>query len=470
MSLITSSWFAVMHWPTSVLLEQSKRANTAPRNTLLFALAIVSMAFFAPSAHAVPSMARQTGYACARCHTVFPELTPFGRQFKLGAYAMSSQKWDARPWYERFPVAAALQVSRTSTSDTAAGGSSSEDFEHDRESLLQVLAGYYGGKITQNSGALVQYNYDGIERRWAIEMLDVRYSKAFALGETEVTYGVTLNNSPAVSDIYGSTPVWSFPHGETAAPQMPTSTMVDMMLAGQVGGVTAYAMWGEHIYTEAGFYRTAATGALRFVAAGNPTEIVLAGTNPYWRLALQNESGKHSFEVGTYGLRAKVRLDPADRSAGTNLFTDYALDGSYQFINGDHIFSTHATWIREKQSWDASFQQGLTSRASGSLTTSRADAHYFYRRRWGGGIQYFNVSGSDDALLYDTGDVVMGSATGSPDSQGWIVEANYLPLDWIKTSVRYTAFQKFNGASSDYMPGRNASDNNYLYVLAWVLF
>jgi len=32
---------------------------------------------------AVPSFARQTGMACAACHTVFPELTPFGREFKL---------------------------------------------------------------------------------------------------------------------------------------------------------------------------------------------------------------------------------------------------------------------------------------------------------------------------------------------------------------------------------------------------
>src|SRR5208337_4213908 len=39
-----------------------------------------------PTASAVPSFARQTGQPCATCHTAFPELTPFGRQFKLMGY------------------------------------------------------------------------------------------------------------------------------------------------------------------------------------------------------------------------------------------------------------------------------------------------------------------------------------------------------------------------------------------------
>ena len=41
-----------------------------------------------PTASAVPSFARQTGQPCATCHTAFPELTPFGRRFKLGGYTM----------------------------------------------------------------------------------------------------------------------------------------------------------------------------------------------------------------------------------------------------------------------------------------------------------------------------------------------------------------------------------------------
>jgi len=436
--------------------------------SLIFLLALLT--WFMPNANAVPSMARQTGYECSKCHTVFPELTRFGREFKLGAYAMSSQQWDDKWWAERIPIAGALQISQTNTNNTLTGGAMPTDFGRDRELLLQTVAGYYGGKITKNSGALIQYNYSGLEQRWGMEMFDVRYANGFSVGEKEVSYGVSLNNSPSVSDIYNSTPAWGFPHTGTAASQMPASPMVDMMLASQVGGVTAYALWNDLIYAEVGAYRTAATGPFRLLGHGVPTDTVLTGNNPYWRFALQNEAGKHSVEVGTYGLRVKVLADAENPSTGTNRFEDYALDASYQYINGDHAFSTHATWIREKQLWDASFVQGLTSNASDSLTTIRTDVHYFFRRRWGGALENFRTSGNQDSLLYDTGDAVMGSTNGRPDSRGWIIEANFLPTDRIKLAVRYTAYQTFNGASTDYVPGRDAAHNNNLFLMGWFLY
>src|ERR1700728_5429194 len=40
----------------------------------------------------VPSFARQTGMTCAACHTVYPELTPFGREFKLNGYVLDNIK------------------------------------------------------------------------------------------------------------------------------------------------------------------------------------------------------------------------------------------------------------------------------------------------------------------------------------------------------------------------------------------
>ena len=51
----------------------------------LSAVLVAAIAVFlaGPQAHAVPSFARQTGLPCSACHYTFPELTPFGRQFKL---------------------------------------------------------------------------------------------------------------------------------------------------------------------------------------------------------------------------------------------------------------------------------------------------------------------------------------------------------------------------------------------------
>ena len=43
-----------------------------------------------PDAEALPSFSRQTGQNCSVCHTQSfgPNLTPFGRDFKLGGYTM----------------------------------------------------------------------------------------------------------------------------------------------------------------------------------------------------------------------------------------------------------------------------------------------------------------------------------------------------------------------------------------------
>src|SRR5258708_35313532 len=40
-------------------------------------------------AAALPSYARQTGQQCAACHNGFPELTPYGRLFKLNGYTFA---------------------------------------------------------------------------------------------------------------------------------------------------------------------------------------------------------------------------------------------------------------------------------------------------------------------------------------------------------------------------------------------
>lgn len=423
------------------------------------------------SAAAVPSMARQTGMQCASCHTVFPELTPFGRQFKLGAYSLSSPKGPDASFFDKMPIAALLQVSRTATKNTGTDGATPDDFLRDRKTIVQAAGLYYGGKIVDNAGALVQYSYDGIERKWGMEMFDARYGNNTSVAAKGLVWGVSMNNSPTVSDIYNSTPLWGFPHAGSAAVMPAASPLIDMTLSSQAGGVTAYGLWDDTIYVELGGYRTANSGFFRFMGAGVPTVTILNGTAPYWRLALQKQTGAHSFEVGTYGMAVKVFADSLDRGLGTNRFRDVALDAQYQYITDQHQASAQVTWIREKQEWNTSFNRGLSSSPSSTLQTFRADLHYYFRRQWGGGVQYFRSRGDTNDMLYNMGAPVIGSANGSPNSKGWVAELNWLPIQNLKLAMRYTAYQQFNGASSNYDGfGRNAKDNNSVFLLAWLLF
>src|SRR5260370_5360609 len=63
----------------------------------LFAAATAFLAAGVGPAEALPSFARQTGQPCATCHTAFPELTPFGRRFKIGGYTLGGGDWKGPP-------------------------------------------------------------------------------------------------------------------------------------------------------------------------------------------------------------------------------------------------------------------------------------------------------------------------------------------------------------------------------------
>src|SRR5947209_12189999 len=51
-------------------------------------LALITTCFLPRQASALPSFARQTGQKCAACHVggAWPQLTPWGRFFKLSGY------------------------------------------------------------------------------------------------------------------------------------------------------------------------------------------------------------------------------------------------------------------------------------------------------------------------------------------------------------------------------------------------
>ncbi|VWB96865.1 cytochrome c [Burkholderia lata] len=80
--------------------------RTRKYSLALFVLAAAVLSF-SSKAMAIPAFARQTGLACVACHVSFPELTPFGRFFKLTAYTLSN-KWT-------IPLAGMVQISQTNT-------------------------------------------------------------------------------------------------------------------------------------------------------------------------------------------------------------------------------------------------------------------------------------------------------------------------------------------------------------------
>lgn len=436
----------------------------------MLAAAALAAVFLSREALAIPSFARQTGMKCAACHTIYPELNAFGRQFKLRGFTLGTGL-DQKKFPLDLPLAAVVVPSVNSTSKRE--HVESEEIERDGKPSLQLAGVYYGGRIAGNLGALAQYNYDGIERKWGVEMIDVRYADSTTLfGNRELVWGITLNNNPTLADIYNSTPMWSFPHLMTEKTVMPAAaTLIDNTLFRQVGGVGLYGFWNNLVYAEVALYRSTKSGIMRPLGAGAERETVVDSYAPYWRLAIERTWDRHTLVLGTLGLAARVVPDPENRGTPTDRFRDLGFDAQYHFNAGDHQVSAHAISIREKQNWNASFPMGMASNASTRLSTARADIHYVYKRLYGFGVQRFSTRGDEDALRYDIGEPVMGSVAGKPNTRGWQLEFFYLPVEWAKLGVRYTAYQRFNGGNGDYDGfGRRARDNNSIYAYAWIMF
>lgn len=412
---------------------------------------------------AVPSFSRQTGYECSKCHTVFPELTPYGRQFKLAGFTPVSDSWSSLPTIKKIPVAVLLNPSWGETRNINTPAVMPDSFSDEHKLVAEGTAVYLAGRYYDKVGGLIQYNYNGFEHRPTVTMFDLRYADTTFAGNAEVDYGLSVNNNPTFSDIYNSTPAYSFPYGGGKA-QMPPAALIDSTLNTQAAGFNAYALWDDFLYTDIGVYRNTENNFLRAVTAGVSFTTVLQNYAPYWRVALQKETGTKGFEIGAFGLNGKPHVDPNNLSAGTNLMRDIGVDASYECIQADHTLSAHAIAIHERQHFDPSLSQNDTV-----LNTYRIDGIYHYRRQWGGGAQYFVTTGSSSAA-YNTGDPVMGSSAASPLARGYVLQLDYLPLQQVKISLRYTLFSVFNGAGTNYTPGRNASDNNFLYLNSQILF
>lgn len=148
-------------------------------------------------------------------------------------------------------------------------------------------------------------------------------------------------------------------------------------------------------------------------------------------------------------------------AGATDNYLDTAIDSQYQLIFPDHSsLAVHAAYIHEKQTLDAS----APTQPDNHLNTFTVDAQYYWNGRYGPSVGYFNTTGNANPVVY-------GSRTAKPDSSGWIMQWTYLPAQNVQLGVQYTIYNKFNGSSSNYDgTGRNASDNDALYLFAWILF
>jgi hypothetical protein len=441
----------------------------------------------AKPAWAIPAYAGQTGVACSGCHIggYGPQLTPFGRAFKIQGYAVSGGSGLA----SEIPISAMLEGSYTNT-DKNQPGPASNNYGSNGNFAMDQISVFLGGHYGDHLGAFVQTTFDGIASQTFVDNADIRLVTSTMAFGYAADIGLSLNNSPGLSDPYNSTYPWGFPYAASAlAPSPNAGTILGGALAGNTLGVNAYAWVDQHVYVDFGLYETMAPGLLKaFGQAYGPGSTT--GAAPYGRASYEWDWGDNNLHVG--GAVFYSRFNPSidvrsvNGNYGHDTYTDLFTDAAYQYAGDPNVFTIDSHYDYEIQnlrgSSSAISPYAASSQPNNNLQEMRHTATYFFRQTYGADISWEKIWGKSNQLLYNTGaDDASGSAKGSPDSNAVTFELDWVPFgkddSWgapfanLKVGAQYTVYTEFNGSSTDYDGfGRNASDNNTLYLFMWTIF
>ncbi|HQT60748.1 MAG TPA: hypothetical protein PLV07_01500 [Acidiphilium sp.] len=419
------------------------------------------------AAYAIPAFAAQTGEPCSACHIGFPQLTPYGRDFKLEGYIAGGMF----PTWKNF--AAMSQIGWTQQHDKVPGGLQ-PGFKSNDAWAAQQTSLFYGGALDSaiGLGAFVQVTYDGVARQWTWDNTDIRLARPGRLFGHTLFWGVTLNNNPGVTDLWNTPPSWGYPYIPSGLANAPAAAQQIASLGQSVYGVGLYGALNvtpaDMIYAEADLYKSLPQRLGYALGAGGGVKI--DGVAPYVRLAVQHQWGNSSIEVGTYALMD--RTYPTGVASGpTNRFFDIAADSQFQYITQNQALSVQANFVHESQEW----APGAASNRADSLNVATITLSDLIYQKYGITESFNTIYGNADAGEYTS------SANGKPNSNAWTTELDYYPfnnggpkwLPWLnaKVFVENTIYPVFNGSARNYDgAGTNAQANDTLFAGVWLAF
>ncbi|MDA8094926.1 MAG: hypothetical protein M0T84_13700 [Betaproteobacteria bacterium] len=420
---------------------------------------------FSGQALAVPSYARQTGLACEACHSVFPELTAFGRTFKLNGYTLTGLRQITASDNELkinagAPLSVMLQASVSNEGKRPPGG------QNNNTEFPRQLSFFYAGEISPHMGTFIQVTNaqkDG-GTGFGIDNSDVRYANHYG---TDNIWGLTLNNNPSVQDVWNDSPAWGYPFihsGEKPFDRyLPDGTtknapgVPDIMLdsLGQAAaGLGAYTMINNAWYAELSFYRSANMGTLVEPVAGS-----INGLAPYVRIAWQHNFGDIYWEIGGFGMQTQE----LDGNGNENVYKDLGLDSQLEIpVAGNDLLTLHARYAHETQDYGTSGAAAgaSASNSSDTLKGYHLDGIYHFGHAADVALGWDDWTGTSDATLYAWGNGTT-NVGGSPDTSYWTAQAEYLPWENVKLGLQYRAYTKYVGSTS------SVSNDNYLMAYGW---
>ena len=435
---------------------------------------LTALAFGAHPAGAVPAFAVQTGQPCNACHVggFGPQLTPFGREFKLHGYTQRNGGFNV-------PLSAMVIASYVNTQKDQPPPPPPHYGVNDNASLDQFSL-FFAGGLGSHLGAFIQTTYDGVARAWHWDNLDVRAVTTASVKGHDLLLGASVNNAPTVQDVWNTTPAWGYPYTTSSlAPGPGASPLINGALAQTSLGATAYAWIDDKFYVEGGAYGSPGATSLTRLGVDPTSPGSIDGLAPYGRIAYQTMVKEGVLEVGAFGMQANI-YPGLDRTTGTtDRYTDLGVDGSYvKTLASTDVVTFNARYLHEQQTLNATcLLAGTTTAgcASNELHDVRADASYYWRNKIGGTVAVFDTFGSSNPFIY------AGNRTSKPDSTGVTLQLDGTPWGGggsplgprfnMRVGLQYTFYTRFNGAGSNWDgAGSNASDNNTFRVFTWLAY
>lgn len=448
------------------------RVHAAPRGVYLTHAQASVGATVAGRAVVVPSFSRQTGLACGACHFQFLQLTPFGRTFKLNGYTMTGIRMIGAgrdsTHRETLSLASVPPISAMVIASVSHVAKTPDGTQNGGAALPQEASIFIAGAIAPKLGAFLQYTYSGDEGSFGVDNVDIRFASHATLASRDLLYGVTLHNNPTVQDVWNTSPVWGWPfNGSGQTPASIASPVLAGAFAQKVLGIGAYGLWNQTLYGEVTLYRSALQG--HALPLDSSASGVLKDVAPYWRMALQRDVGGGHVTVGTYGITSHVFGSGV--TGLSDQFTDVAGDAQYESrVAGDRVVVVRGNVIHERRTLSSLFASGGTEQLYQRLTSLQASVSFQPSATKSATLGVFSTTGTRDRTLF-AAEEVTGSSTGSPETAGLTGEVTLNPWQNARLGLQYTAFTRFNGASTNYDgAGRRARDNNTLYLFTWLVF
>jgi hypothetical protein len=461
----------------------------------LYRLCLLILCCLAPlqSSWATSAFSRQTGEPCTACHMqgYGPWLTQYGQKFKLDGYVAGNANTlpDA---LNPFSLEIIGSITNTQKDNTTAQYVNNKSYQSSANNNLvnDWTAVYYTGRVTDRIGSYLQMNISPqIGRSVSLAMADIRYANHFDYKGNNVTYGLSLNNAPTMSDFWMSTYAWMYPYTQSSVTVQPAARpyLQSLMSGAYTAGATLYSMINNHLYLEAGAYTSQARvmqQGLGVSSAAHGTSLQtgqIDGAAPYWRAFLQHTVGPHTMMIGTYGLAARV-FPQYQRSSGLDTYVEYNADANYSYmVNDNNMLMAMFKYTRDEMNMTASQGLGISANSQNHLNSVMLMGMWTYKQTYNLTVGWMNMTGSIDPTLYGSGNAVTGSNTGSPNTNSLLFETDYVPFGKgvagsdpylnLRLSMQYWAYTQFNGAYKNYDGyGRSPEANNTLYFVGNLMF